>query len=156
MAMLNPEKALRLMRQTPHILRAFLNDVDDARARTLRDGEGGWSILEIVGHMADYEQIFMERARLLLETEAPTFTAYDHEERVESEGYNNRKLEEALSLYEQHRQAFISLLEGQPTDSWQRSGTHPETGATTLLDLAINTGLHDVNHIEQVVKAKGQ
>lgn len=36
--------------------------------------------------------------------------------------------------------------------TWLRAGTHPAQGPATLLDVAINAGLHDVDHLEQLAR----
>ena len=47
-------------------------------------------------------------------------------------------------------------LEGLDEAQLARPGIHPETGAMTILHLAINTVLHDVDHMEQISRVLGR
>ena len=43
----------------------------------------------------------------------------------------------------------------QFADEWSRRGVHPSSGVITVLELATNVGLHDLNHIAQMTVALG-
>jgi hypothetical protein len=64
-------------------------------------------------------------------------------------------LRDQFERYVELRRQFIALIANCTEDQWSRRGVHPESGVVTLLELAINVGLHDVNHIEQIVRALG-
>jgi hypothetical protein len=40
-------------------------------------------------------------------------------------------------------------------DQWRRTGIHPRMGDHNMIELAANVALHDLNHIEQMVRALG-
>jgi hypothetical protein len=153
MPILNPTKALRSLRKTPVILDALIGDLTQAQAVAATDGPDGWSVLEIVCHLADLEVIFSERARLLLENDHPHFPNVDQLALVQANDYAGQDVHEMFKRYLARRRKFITFLEGLDDVGWAREGEHPETGDTTLVTLAINTALHDVNHIEQIASA---
>ena len=154
MALLNPHKALRSLRKTPLILQRMLEPITQDMAQSLRDGDDGWSILYIVCHLYDYEQIYSERARLMLELNNPTFPVVpSNDELSEQHQYQNQDMREILDGYLTRRQEFIKLLEGLSDEQWARQGVHRQTGESTVLHLAINTALHDIDHIGQIVQA---
>jgi hypothetical protein len=160
MSILDSAKAIRALSQTPRVLNAVLYPITDKAARTLRDNGGGddsygWTIIEVIGHMADYMGIFLERAQAIAEHNHPTLTVYDHEARVESEQYRARDLNEAMLWHKTNTDAFVAYLQTLPPDAWTRSGFHPEAGELTITELAINAALHDLNHIDQIAKAAG-
>jgi hypothetical protein len=150
--LLNPAKALRTMRKGPAILEALLADVSQEQAATLRDGEDGWSVLFIVCHMRDVEEIFTDRARSLLAEPNPTFRVVANEVLIERGNYAAQDLRAVLAEYSTLRAAFIALIEPLTDEQWLLAGTHPEQGPGTLLDVAINSGLHDVDHQEQIIR----
>ncbi len=150
MPMFTPEKALRSMRKTPVILKAILQGVSAEQAQSIRDGEGGWSVVEVVGHLYDFEDIFCGRAGRMLTEAKPILTPYDQDELVKRRGYASQDLATVLDKYLEMRQRFINLLADLTSEQWARKGVHPHSGEITVMELAINTTLHDVNHTEQI------
>ena len=70
------EWLLEGLEQSAQTLAHILADVSAGRRRKrFRDGADGWSVLEILCHLRDYQAIFAERIRRILEEELPTFTA---------------------------------------------------------------------------------
>jgi hypothetical protein len=149
--LVSPAKALRTMRKTPLILSTVLHNVSQEQAATLRDGPDGWSILYILCHLRDVELIFTKRAQDLLERPNPTFTVVSNEELIAQGRYGDQEARAVLEQYFAHRRAFIALLESVADEQWRLAGTHPQQGPATLLDVAVNTGLHDVDHSEQII-----
>jgi hypothetical protein len=152
--LVNPMKALRTLRKGPPIFAALLADVTQEQAETLRDGPDGWTIVEIMGHMRDVETLFTERVHTLLEHPGGPFAVRSNEEIAGPNGYAGLNLQEALAEFTSRRTAFISLLENLTDEQWLLEGVHPVQGPATLLDVVINTGLHDVDHQEQIVRCK--
>lgn len=147
---LSPMKALRTLRKTSALLSTALKGVSQEEATTLRDGDDGWSVLFIVCHLCDYEQAWRERLELMLAEEHPTFHTFDHHALVEQHAYAAQELRAVLAELAAQRQALIARLEPLGDDEWLRSGLHPEQGPGTVLELAINAGLHDLDHLEQL------
>jgi uncharacterized damage-inducible protein DinB len=150
--LINPAKALRTLRKGPPILEALLAGVTQEQAATLRDGEDGWSVLSILCHMRDVEEIFTGRARSLLAEPNPIFEVVSNEVLIARGDYAAQDLRAVLAAYTARRAAFIALLEPLADEQWLLSGTHPEQGPGTLLDVALNAGLHDVDHEEQLIR----
>ncbi len=155
MPTLTPEKALRDFPKTPVILNVILRGVDQARAQSATDGPDGWSVLEVVCHLNDFEQIFFERARRIVENDLPRFESIDPNELAKSSGCAQQDLAEVVASYVSRRRAFLAFLRGLTLEQWQRKGIHYAYGEMSLVELVTNTTLHDVNHIEQIVKALG-
>ncbi len=153
MSIFNPEKALRDLSKTPVILQTILQGVDQRQAVSAHDGAGGWNVVEIVGHLNDYDGIFIERTQAMLNGDAPELNSYDQNELVREHGYATQNLADVLASYLSRRSTFIDLLSGLSPEQWERTAIHPAWGSITLLQQAINATLHDVNHIEQVIKA---
>ena len=155
MPIFTPEKALRDLPKTPNILGVILRGVDQQRAQTARDGADGWSVLEVVCHLNDFEQIFLERSRLIVETDTPRYPSVDQEALVQSNHYAEQNIVQAFGSYISRRRTHLAYLRGLTPDQWERRGIHPAAGEVTLIEHVTNTTLHDVNHIEQIVRALG-
>jgi hypothetical protein len=67
--------------------------------------------------------------------------------------YAGQSLHDTLESYLTKRREFIQLLEGLSDEQWARQGNHQQQGEVTVLTLAVNTALHDVDHIGQILQA---
>lgn len=155
---LNPDKALRTLRKTPALLDFALAGLDEAAARELRDGAEGWSILFIACHLRDYERVVAARIEAMLAEDDPTLPSMDNEALAREGEYVDQSLFAVREDLRARRAALIARLAALDAAQWQRPGHHPQQGAATVLDVAINAGLHDVDHLEQIAhcRAGGQ
>lgn len=151
MTYMKPARFLLAMKKTPIILQEILKGITQEQAQAARDGVDGWSVVEVMCHIRDYEVFFLARVRAMLEQENPTFPLYNQDALAKERNYQAQNLREAYTAYLSTRQEFIGLLEGLPESEWQRAGTHPETGRITIMEQAMQCSLHDVTHIEQIV-----
>ena len=155
MPMFTSEKALRSLRKTPVILAGILDNVSQERAQQATDGPDGWNGIEIVGHLLDYEEIFFERAKRMLAEDKPALEGYDQDALVKDHDYAHQNLQDVFQRFVTLRRTFINLLTTLTDEEWARQGVHPQSGEITVLEHAINITLHDVNHIEQIVRTVG-
>lgn len=156
MSILNPQKALRGLPQSPTILKALLTSVSQQQAIQATDGEEGWSILYIVCHLRDYEDIFGERIRWLLDQNDPTFPLpMNNDELIELHQYGVQDLHLTFATYVDKRRTLIDRLKTLTPEQWDRSGTFPTGDRVTVVEMAVNIILHDHNHIDQIVRALG-
>lgn len=143
---------INMMRQTGDTLNHVLEQMTQTQATTLRDGPDGWTILEIVCHLRDFDTIFRERAQQILAEDTPQLVLYDHEQMVLDRQYSAELLADVLAAYNQSRQQTIAFFEGLNEGDWARAGEHPSRGHFTLTDAALQVGAHDVNHLEQIMR----
>ena len=155
MSMLTPDRMLRAMVRTPVILDAILQDVSPERAREARDGADGWSVVEVVGHLLDIEHVYFERARTMVDSDMPVLTPVDQDIWVRERGYATQDVQPLFQDYVRLRREFVAYLESLGEDDWQRQGVHPQAGVIDVTQTAMNASQHDVNHIEQIVRALG-
>lgn len=151
---LNPDKALRTLRKTPALLDLALAGLDEAAARALRDGPDGWSVLFIACHLRDYERVVAARVAAILAEDDPTLPTLDNDALARDGDYAHQSLAAVRADLRAARAALIARLAALDADQWQRPGHHPQQGAGTLLDIAINTALHDFDHLEQIARCR--
>lgn len=155
MALLDKPRAMRTLRKTPAIMQTILRGVDQARALGATDGPDGWSVLEVLCHLNDYEQIFGDRIRRMIAEDNPHFTNVDHEALVEENHYKEQMLDTIWKQYIEKRRALVVFLDSLPAEAWQRPGVYHGGIATNVTEVAINIALHEINHMEQITRSLG-
>ena len=150
------ERHIGAMRLSCDILGHILHGVTGERARALRDGPDGWSIIEIVCHLRDFDEIFYQRARMMQAQEQPQLPAYDHEAMAIERAYQQEDLATAYGALQASRARFIAFLVGLSPEQWERDGAHPERDSFTMTDAAMQVGLHDLDHLEQITRVLAQ
>lgn len=140
------------MRLTLKSLGHIVAKIDDETARSLRDGADGWSIMEIVCHLRDFDEIFYQRAQMMLAQEHPQLPAYDHEAMAIERNYQANSLTDALADLLASRARFVDFFKGLTAEQWARGGIHPERDSFSMTDAAMQVPLHDLDHIEQITR----
>lgn len=145
-----------LMTNTIAILEHLLTRVTDEELRTLRDGPDGWTTLEIICHLRDFNDIFFARARMILEQDNPALPGYDHEAMVIERRYNQQDVTAIMADFKEKRAVFADFFRALEPEEWGRAGIHPERGPFTLTNAVMQAGLHDVEHLEQITRVLSQ
>ncbi len=149
------KRHIALMRTTVAILGNVLEPVTQERATTLRDandGAKGWTVLEVVCHLRDFDGFFYDRTVMMLEQEHPQLPSYDHEALAIERNYNGQQLRDAYEDLRQSRQRFVAFFQALTDAQWERAGIHPERGHFTMTDAVMQVGLHDATHLEQITR----
>lgn len=141
-----------LMGETLQVLGHLLTQVTQEQAQTLRDGEDGWTVLEVVCHLRDFNGFFFKRAQMIVEQDNPALPAYDHEAIAIEQRYNEQNLREAFVALADEREAFRDFFKNLTEEQWTRVGIHPEKGVFSLIDAAAQVGTHELDHIEQITR----
>ncbi|MCY4021527.1 MAG: DinB family protein [Chloroflexi bacterium] len=146
------ERHVGAMRLTCEILDHILSGLSEEQAHELRDGPDGWSIVEIVCHLRDFDQIFRARAKMMLSEHHPSLPAYDHEAMAVERAYQQEQLSTACEQLKASRQETIAFFASLTPDQWQHAGVHPERDSFTMTDAVMQVGLHDLDHLEQITR----
>jgi len=115
--------------------------------------EGGWTVRQVVHHLADSHLNAMIRMKLILTEERPTLKGYDQELWAELPDYD-LPIEHSIMILKGLHDRWRALLEQMPDDAWSRSAIHPETGKVTLDDLLNTYAKHGENHLGQITGLK--
>lgn len=146
------ERHLWQMKTTYLILEHVLKNISEDQAHDLHDGPEGWSIIEVVCHLRDFDLIFYNRAKMMLEQNHPQLPAYDHEAMAIDKKYQDEELAYVYYDLKASREQFAALFEAMTDEQWERTGIHPERESFTMTDALMQVGLHDLSHIEQITR----
>jgi uncharacterized damage-inducible protein DinB len=119
---------------------------------TCRDGDGGWTVAEVIGHLLDCERLFLERAQLTMTTDCPDLPFPDQDEDVIKGRYNERDPQAVLTDWGQVRDDYLAYLATIPDDAWTREGKHPRYAPFSLNDQLFLICWHDMLHVEQMTR----
>lgn len=118
---------------------------EQARARPIA---GKWSTLEVVCHLADFDPIMADRIKRVIAEDNPSLVGADESRFAQALAYQDRDLEEELTIIERTRSQLGRILATLPAEAWQRVGTHNERGPLTLEQLLGNSIRHIPHHVK--------
>jgi hypothetical protein len=125
---------------------ALLRPLDAARARH-RYAPGKWSVIEIVGHLADAERIFAYRALRFARGDQSPLPGFDENTYVPAAECDRRALSDVLSEFEAVRAATVALVKGLPETAWTRAGVASGHRMTVRAAVHVIAG-HELHHVE--------
>lgn len=149
-----PEELMEIMANSPLVLRYIATGLDDEAIRS-RPSQGGWSTIEVVGHLVDVERRAIDRIDEIQREDNPVVQGVDESEMVAEAGYQEQLLEDVLATFEALRNERLAKLEAIDESVWQRQCTFAGFGPATLEEHTGHLCNHDVNHITQIVRQIG-
>lgn len=121
--------------------------------------EGGWTVRQLVHHMADSHLNAYVRFKLALTEDVPTIKPYDQERWAELPDARTAPVEISLTFLEALHLRFVRMLQDISARDYKRKFHHPEMGQDISLEtnLALYAwhGLHHISHIKALRKRKG-
>jgi hypothetical protein len=116
--------------------------------------ENGWSVRQIVCHLADAETAAAMRLRQLIAEDNPALPAWDQNAWAEKLDYQKRKISQALELFRVVRHSNYDVIRDLPEPAFERTGTHSQRGAVSLLFLTRLCAEHVEHHVQQIASTR--
>ncbi len=147
----------REIAQVPAALRAAVAGLSATQLDTpYRDG--GWTVRQLVHHLADSHMNAFVRFKLALTEDNPQIKPYDQDAWVTLADVKGMDIQPSLSLLDGLHARWAALLSGMTTADFARPYRHPESGPSTL-DRLLQTyawhGKHHVAHVTELRRRKG-
>ncbi len=144
-------EAVSILSSTPATLRGLLGRLSDDWLDFQEDPQA-WSPRMVLLHFIHNERTnWIPRARVILEEGDHKFPPF---QQLPDDVPSSAPVAELLAQFAGLRQANLSALAGfhlQPGD-YERRGEHPSFGTVTLGQLLATWVVHDLNHLDQIVK----
>jgi hypothetical protein len=144
--------------KTQTILNGLLKGVDQTTAATLKDpadGDKGWTILEVMGHLLDYEILCVDRISGIVREENYHLTPINVDTLPIEHDYLGKQLSDVIAQRAEWRAKNIALMETLAPEQWDRVGIHPTRGPISIDAIALQFTTHDVDHLDQIVRILG-
>ena len=113
-------------------------------------GQDGWSIHEVILHVADAEANGYVRCRRLIAEPGSSVMAYDENRWTAALSYHDQSFADALELFRWLRVTTYKLLRAQPEAIWANTIEHPTSGTLNLDNWLATYTSHLDAHIEQM------
>jgi hypothetical protein len=120
-----------------------------------RPAPGKWTAREIVHHLADSEMTSAIRLRRLIAEDQPVIVGYDQDEFARRLKYD-RPIAASLAAFKAARETTSEILDLLTEAEWQRTGTHSESGAYSVLKWLEIYGVHAHDHAAQIRRCLGR
>ena len=120
--------------------------------------EGGWTVRQVVHHLADSHMNAYVRFKLAMTEEEPTIKTYEQQLWAETPDAKTAPADISLTLLDSLHQRWSVLLRSMSGTDFNRKFTHPEHGKITLerlLGLYAWHGRHHTAHITGLRERKG-
>jgi uncharacterized damage-inducible protein DinB len=141
----------------PANFRSAVKGLDDRQLNTPYR-EGGWTVRQVIHHVADSHMNSYVRFRLALTETEPTIKPYDEKLWAELPDARSAPIEPSLNMLDAMHHRWVILLRSFKPEDFARTMRHPERGTMTLDDsLALYEwhGRHHAAHITSLRKRMG-
>ncbi|MGJ3239305.1 MAG: DinB family protein [Anaerolineae bacterium] len=129
-----------------------VQDVSETALKSYRDQGTGWTALEVLCHLRDFEKLFLERIHLTVNRDNPPLPFPDPNALADELNYNADNPSLVFSHWSALRREQLEFLQKRAESDWERPAQHPTRGHFTLHDQLFLTAWHDANHIEQITR----
>jgi hypothetical protein len=151
------QKAIANIAEAPRQFRAAVAGLNDAQLDTPYR-EGGWTVRQVIHHVADSHMNAYVRTRLALTEREPTIKPYDEKLWAELEDARSAPLEPSHALLDALHERWVRLLRATPRADFSRTFRHPEHGLRTvdwMLGVYDWHGRHHAAHIKALRERHG-
>lgn len=134
------------------IIQSIVETTSPDDAHKFRDGGKGWTVVEVMCHLRDFEGVFLERVKLTVEQDNPELPFPDPDLLAQMHHYNDQQLTDVYTAWREQRHTMIAYLEARAETDWERAAKHPKRGPFTLTDQLFLIAFHDSIHTEQMLR----
>jgi uncharacterized damage-inducible protein DinB len=150
-------RAIETIASCPKAVRAAVAGLSDAQLDTpYRDG--GWTVRQVVHHIADSHINAYIRTRLAVTEDHPRIKAYEENGWAKLEDARTAPVELSLRLIEALHERWVLFLRSLPDDAFTRTLDHPDSGTMAMHRVVFLYewhGRHHVAHITSLRQRKG-
>ncbi len=139
------------LRDTPERLRALLAGVPEEGMRR-HPGEGGWSMIEVAGHLRNSAEVQHQRLHMMSTQHDPVLPAHGNEGVPDQ--FADADVAEVLADIARFRADTVSLLTTLVNWNWARSGRHPTRGRLSIRQYVEWIAEHDAEHLAELARLR--
>lgn len=142
----------------PKLLEFALLNLDEGQLQTPYR-EGGWTVSQLIHHVADSHMNAFIRFKLALTEDNPTIKPYLQDQWVQTSDVANIPLNVSITLLHALHQRWYELLKNMSDADWERTLYHPEQKKNIslwqMLLIYAWHGKHHAAHVTNLREEKG-
>ena len=142
----------------PEKLNELVSGLDKEQLDTPYRPEG-WTVKQLVHHLADSHTNALLRFKWALTEDSPTIKAYDEKKFAELPDSLLAPISLSLDLVRVTHGKWVILLENMSMTDYEKTFTHPQSGYRYNLKQSLANyawhGQHHLAHIENLIKREG-
>lgn len=147
------EQAVVAIAALPAELRSAVAGLSDSQLDTPYRG-GGWTVRQVVHHVADSHMNAYVRVKLALTEDSPTISAYDQGGWATLADVT-LPAEVSLTLLDSLHTRWVAVLESLDEAQWAREYIHPEYGrASSIAQVAALYAWHGQHHTGHILNLR--
>jgi uncharacterized damage-inducible protein DinB len=147
------ENYLATLAGLPDALRAAVSGLSDAQLDTpYRDG--GWTVRQLVHHVADSHEQMVGRMKLALTEDCPKVKTYDEAAWAALKDARTLPIELSLGILDGLHTRAVVVLRSLSESEWQRCFDHPEWGKIRLEQTLALYAWHSRHHVAHVTELR--
>jgi len=143
---------LAVLEQTPGRFRALTEGLTEAQLDQ-RYRPGGWTLRQVVHHVADSHVNSYVRMKLTITEDSPQVKTYDEKLWAELPEARTGPVDMSLSLIEALHRRWVAFLRALTPEQWRRTFVHPDWGVVTIDDAVTLYAWHCRHHAAHVESA---
>ena len=148
-AVLDRKAAIAILAALPENMRSAVSGLDDTQLDTPYR-EGGWTVRQVVHHVADSHAQAYARLRLALTEDWPTVTPYDQAAWAELHDAKTAPVSLSLDLLQALHARWVMLVQSLTPEEWERGYVHPQSGKHTVKQMVAVYDWHSRHHLAQI------
>jgi uncharacterized damage-inducible protein DinB len=146
--------AILTIAEMPEQLREAVRSLDDEQINTPYR-EGGWTVRQVIHHLADSHMTAFHRLRRALTEDEPAVPGYNEKAFAELAD-SSMPVEWSLDVLEGVHARWVSLLESMDEAQWQRTWNHAENGIQHMDFVAMHYAWHSRHHVAHITHLRAQ
>jgi uncharacterized damage-inducible protein DinB len=144
--------AIATLAELPEKLRNAVDGLSAAQLST-RYREGGWTVRQLVHHIADSHMNAVIRVKLSLTEDWPTVRPYDEAAWAKLHDVV-APVEWSLELIEALHARWVLLLQSLNEEQWKRGCNHPQNGPMTVELATLLYAWHSRHHVAHITRLR--
>ena len=143
--------AIEGIRQLPQNLRSAVAPLSEEQLETPYR-PGGWTVRQLVHHVADSHVNAYVRVRLALTEDWPTIIPYQETRWAELTDARSAAVSTSLDLLQALHVRWVQLFASLQEQDWKRGYVHPESGRDTIERVLVLYDWHGRHHTAHVTR----
>jgi hypothetical protein len=146
------ERLARLARMSDELAEALRGA--DVGVYGRRPDPKSWAPVEVICHLRDNEEWFLERMKLVVAMDEPRFLPTNPDRWASERQYVTGDALMALAAFTRRRDETLAFLRHLGPEAWGRAGVHADSrGRRTIDEFLSVMAWHDDNHLDQLRRA---